>query len=161
MSLQSKDKFIIELLHRNLYIEIQKHFREMFLFLKILLKILWKHRVYAEFRSIRLKLCGNCAFPQNFHTKKLGKITVVYTVIKDVSFFWTVINSVSVFNSDQYLTLSWRWSLSYRNQPTDLLSKSMVDWFLCDKDPRHKRVKWIHEVLALKSHQKVSLSLHS
>ena len=28
------------------------------------------------------KLCGNCAFPQNFHTKKLGKITVSYAVIQ-------------------------------------------------------------------------------
>ena len=23
----------------------------------------------------RLKLCGNCAFPQNFHTRKFGEIT--------------------------------------------------------------------------------------
>ena len=26
------------------------------------------------------KLCGNCAFPQNFHTKKLGEITVIFAV---------------------------------------------------------------------------------
>ena len=24
------------------------------------------------------KLCGNCAFPQNFHTRKLGEITIFY-----------------------------------------------------------------------------------
>ena len=24
------------------------------------------------------KLCGNCAFPQNFHTRKLGEITVFF-----------------------------------------------------------------------------------
>ena len=30
--------------------------------------------------------------------------------------------------------------LSYRNQSTDLLYKSM-DWFLYDNDLRHKRVK--------------------
>ena len=29
----------------------------------------------------RPKLCGNCAFPQNFHTRKLGEITVFYGVI--------------------------------------------------------------------------------
>ena len=29
---------------------------------------------------IRQKLCGNCAFPQNFHTTKLGEITVFYAV---------------------------------------------------------------------------------
>ena len=26
------------------------------------------------------QLCGNCAFPQNFHTIKLGEITAFYTV---------------------------------------------------------------------------------
>ena len=26
------------------------------------------------------KLCGNCAFPQNFRTRKLGQITVFYAV---------------------------------------------------------------------------------
>ena len=39
-----------------------------------------------------------------------------------------------------YLTLSWRRSLSYKNQPIDLQSKSM-DWFLHDMDLCHERVK--------------------
>ena len=39
----------------------------------------------------------------------------------------------------QVLTLSWRRSLSYRNQSIDLQSKSM-DWFLYGKDLRFKRV---------------------
>ena len=43
-------------------------------------KILWKHTVSAEFRVNRPKLCGNCAFSQNFHTRKLGKITMVHAV---------------------------------------------------------------------------------
>ena len=30
------------------------------------------------------KLCGNCAFPQNFHTRELGEITVFF-VVKDHS----------------------------------------------------------------------------
>ena len=38
------------------------------------------------------------------------------------------------------LTLSWRGPLSYRNQSTDLQSKSM-DWFLYDNGLRHERVK--------------------
>ena len=38
-----------------------------------------------------------------------------------------------------HLTLSWRRPLSYRNQSTDLQSKSM-DWFLYDNDLRHERV---------------------
>ena len=38
------------------------------------------------------------------------------------------------------LTLSWLRSLSNRNQSIDLLRKSM-DWFLCDRNSRHERVK--------------------
>ena len=37
------------------------------------------------------------------------------------------------------LTLSWRRSLSYRNQSIDLLCKSM-GWFLYDRDICHERV---------------------
>ena len=37
-------------------------------------------------------------------------------------------------------TLSWQSSLSYRNQSTDLQSKSM-DWFLYDRELHHERVK--------------------
>ena len=44
------------------------------------MKILRKDTVSAEFRAIRPKLCGNCAFPQNFHTRKLGKVTAFYAV---------------------------------------------------------------------------------
>ena len=40
----------------------------------------------------------------------------------------------------QFLTLSWRRPLSYRNQSNDLHSKS-VDWFLYDSGLRHERVK--------------------
>ena len=38
------------------------------------------------------------------------------------------------------LTLAWRGSPSYRNQSTDLQSKSL-EWFLYDRDLRHERVK--------------------
>ena len=40
----------------------------------------------------------------------------------------------------ELLAFSWRRALSFRNQTIDLLSKSM-DWFLCDRDLRHQRVK--------------------
>ena len=39
-----------------------------------------------------------------------------------------------------HLSLSWRRSLSYRNQSIDLLCKSM-DWFLYNRDLHHERVK--------------------
>ena len=31
------------------------------------------HAVSAEFQVIRPKLCGNCAFQQNFHTKNFAQ----------------------------------------------------------------------------------------
>ena len=36
--------------------------------------------VCEEFRAIRPKLFVNCAFPQNFHTRKLGEILILYAV---------------------------------------------------------------------------------
>ena len=33
----------------------------------------WKFCGNAQFPKIHPKLCGNCVFPQNFHTRKLGK----------------------------------------------------------------------------------------
>ena len=44
------------------------------------MEILRKGTVSAKFRANRPKLCGNCAFPQNFHTKKLGEITIFFEV---------------------------------------------------------------------------------
>ena len=44
------------------------------------MEILWKRSVSTESPTIRPKLCGNCAFSQNFYTRKLGKITVFYAV---------------------------------------------------------------------------------
>ena len=34
------------------------------------------------------KLCGNCTFPQNFHTRKSGEITVFFAVIALLSIKW-------------------------------------------------------------------------
>ena len=33
--------------------------------------------------TIRQKLCGNCSVPQNFHTRKLGEITIFFAVEDD------------------------------------------------------------------------------
>ena len=40
--------------------------------------ILWKRTVSADFPAVFPNLCGNYAFPQNLHTRKLGKITQLY-----------------------------------------------------------------------------------
>ena len=39
-----------------------------------------QHNVISTNHPNRSKLCGNCAFPQNFHTRKLAEITVFYAV---------------------------------------------------------------------------------
>ena len=38
---------------------------------------------FGQFAT-RPKLCGNCAFPQNFHTRKLGEITAFYAAAIDI-----------------------------------------------------------------------------
>ena len=40
-----------------------------------------------------LKLCGNCAFPQNFHTRKLGEITVFNVVRGSKITTWVQVDS--------------------------------------------------------------------
>ena len=43
------------------------------------MEVFWNGTVSTQFRVIRPKLCKNCDFPQkNFHTRKLGEITVFY-----------------------------------------------------------------------------------
>ena len=45
------------------------------------MKILWKRTVSTEFRPNGPKLYENCAFQQNFHTRKLDEISVFYAMI--------------------------------------------------------------------------------
>ena len=46
------------------------------------MKILWKESVSTSFWVIGPKLCGNCAFAQNFHSRKLGEITVFLALLQ-------------------------------------------------------------------------------
>ena len=39
-----------------------------------------KGTISAEFWANRPKLCGKCAFPQKFHTRKFGEITIFLAV---------------------------------------------------------------------------------
>ena len=55
------------------------------------MEILWKGIVSVECREIRPKLLGNCAFAQNFYARKLGEISVFYTVISLTKFFKKII----------------------------------------------------------------------
>ena len=50
--------------------------------------LVWKFCRKAQFQysfGQIAKLCGNCAFPQNFHTRKLGEIMVFYAVCRNAS----------------------------------------------------------------------------
>ena len=44
------------------------------------------NEVPAEFRAKRPKLCKNCVFQQNFHTRKFGEIKVFYATF--LTFLW-------------------------------------------------------------------------
>ena len=57
-----------------------------------------------------------------------------------VNFSFSLIIVTSLYDvGKKHLTLSWRRPISYRNQSTDLLCKSM-DWFLYDIGLHHERV---------------------
>ena len=59
---------------------------------------------------------------------------------------WLVIPDIHLYVL--VLTLSWRRSLSYRNQSNVLQSKSM-DWFLYDRDLYHKSVNFDFSIVLL------------
>ena len=49
-------------------------------------QVLSKGTFFAQFWANSPKLCGKCAFPQNFHTRKVGEITLFFAVEKIKSF---------------------------------------------------------------------------
>ena len=63
-----------------------------------------------------------------------------YSFQKSTIFTWNITVKLLVSQIFSQI-LSWRRSLSYRNQSIDLLCKSM-DWFLYDNGLRHDRVKF-------------------
>ena len=74
-------------------------------------------------------------------------LVITLSFFFEISVFVIMNNLISKTNSRSFtlwLTLSWRRSLSYRNQSIDLLCKSM-DWFLYDNGPRHERVNELNK----------------
>ena len=70
-------------------------------------------------------------------------VVVVYTSVAKLTGRWIFFFMTS---RTICLTLSWRRPISYRNQSTDLRSKSM-DWFLYDNGLSHDRVKSVWHLL--------------
>ena len=53
---------------------------------------------------IHLKLSGNCAFPQNFHTRKFGDISLLHAVhVALVSLFLTLNKNFPTKFHDPYI----------------------------------------------------------
>ena len=71
----------------------------------------------------------------------LGEASITQSSINESLLTAELVSTFATPSKRQtYLTLSWRRPLSYRNQPIDLLQKS-VDWFLHDNGLRDERVK--------------------
>ena len=72
---------------------------------------------------------------------------LLFSIVAYVSktiWFWSDTGSIAL----KLLALLWRRPLSYRNQSTDLLWKS-VNWFLYDSSFRHERVQEIFQTSLL------------
>ena len=67
-------------------------------------KFLWKGTVSVEFWEIRPKLCGNCVFPQNFHTRNFGEISVFYAV-SDYSVHLVPTHIAAIQNVDKHQSI--------------------------------------------------------
>ena len=66
------------------------------------MEILWKWIFSAKFQANHRRLCGNCAFPQNLYTRKLGENSVFYAVsgssLENSNEFWDSVVKISVTN---------------------------------------------------------------
>ena len=51
----------------------------------------WKGAVSVELLANRPKIYGNCAFPQTFHTRKLGEFIVFMQCMPEYGFYLTSI----------------------------------------------------------------------
>ena len=80
----------------------------------------------------------NTPYLDTFHAV-LGNQLIWKLMLLHIVWLFTTELDLSVQLNFVLLTLSWRRSLSYRNQYIDLLCKSM-DWFLYDNGPCRERV---------------------
>ena len=63
------------------------------------MEILWKGTVPVEIGANRPKLYGKYAFPQNFHTRTLGEIMVLYTVDANGIVLVFLLLTLNIFHS--------------------------------------------------------------
>ena len=96
-----------------------------------------------KLKTISARLTPSCIILQNGQIYLEKSCGVNHGIF--LKYVWAFLNimheRINVLNFRlNALTLSWRRSLSCRNQSIDLLCEPM-DWFLYDKDFSHKRVK--------------------
>ena len=95
------------------------------------MEILWKGTVYAKFRANHPKLSRNCAFPQNFHTRKLGEITVFFAVrgFHSVFLAWfgnllqskdLLLIKLLLLHYCRLILVTIRWDKVFKNRPSEL-----------------------------------------
>ena len=68
---------------------------------------------FVERHSFRMKLCGNCAFPQNFHTRKLCEVTVFFVVLVNemhLKFIKNVLFDRNISLMSRLLQISVQWT---------------------------------------------------
>ena len=99
---------------------------------------MWKFGGKTKFPQIFGQIARNYAFPQNFHTRKLGKNFGNLHSAHCTQGAQKEISGMKWVNIP--LTLLRRRPLSYRSQSIDLRSQS-IHWFLYDNGLSHGRVK--------------------
>ena len=148
MTFRNRLQISLQILHETVTYYIKNH----------LLSFRYKKNFHCCQSYYVLMICHSSNNPANIclfkvnnrNIKKRCEISSKLTIIKTLElrqWLFMVLLYLNIFHtfvtSPLFLTelsLSWRRSLSYRNQSIDLLSKSM-DWFLHHRDLRHKRVK--------------------
>ena len=95
-------------------------------------KVKWKLPITGSFGTLSKDLISD--------KMKSTKNIILVNNEKMTSVELEVADTLSITFSQTSLTVSWRRSLSYRNQSIDLLCKVM-DMFLYDRDLGHERVK--------------------
>ena len=65
-----------------------------------LMRKVCENAISVEFWAKRSKLWENCAFPQNFHTRKLGEITAFYAVCNNYCVKRTILNNFKLYDLD-------------------------------------------------------------
>ena len=84
-----------------------------------------------------IRLVKRCAFNHPIFRFYQNIIFLIDKIFSSAMLVYSIYNHINFC----FLTPLWRRSLSYRNQSIDLQSKWM-DWFLYDRNLRHKRVKY-------------------